>query len=198
MLLSGSGRTLESLLGACQDGELPIDVVAVVSSVRGVRGLVVAKEAGIPNTVIRRGDFPDDNAYADAVYAHLAPFEPQLILLAGFLRLLVIRPEWEGRILNIHPALLPSKYGGPGMFGHHVHSAVIADRQTESGATVHVVTNVFDAGPVIAQARVPVLPGDSPDTLAARVFAAECALYPAAIRSYIEAHSALFGLSAGE
>jgi len=194
VLLSGGGRTLEHLLREIAAGELAARVVGVVSSVPGARGLAVAAAAGIPAAALRRRDFPDDGAYAEAVLAALAPGRPELILLAGFLRRLAVRPGWEGRILNIHPALLPeSGAAGKGFYGERVHAAVLASGASESGATVHVVDDGYDTGPVVLRARVPVLAGDTPATLGARVFAAECALYPAAIRRYVAEHPELFG-----
>ena len=194
MLLSGSGRTLDNLLRVVEAGELAARVAVVVSSVPGVRGLDVASRAGIPAYVLRRRDFPDDAAYGDAVYATLAPYAPDLILLAGFLRRLPVPAAWAGRILNIHPALLPeSQAAGRGFYGERVHAAVLAAGARESGATVHVVDDGYDTGPVVLRARVPVLPDDTPATLAERVFAAECELYPEAIRHYVAAHPELFG-----
>lgn len=163
-------------------------VVAVVSSVPGVRGLAIADAAGVPALTLRRRDYPGDAAYSAAIYAALAPHAPDLIALAGFLRRLVVPSEWAGRILNIHPALLPeSPAAGPGFYGERVHAAVLASGATESGATVHVVDDGYDTGPVVGRAVVPVLPDDTPATLAARVFAAECALYPAAIARHWQA-----------
>lgn len=165
------------------------EVVAVVSSRAGVRGLEIAQSAGIPAFVIPRKAFDDDAAFSDAIFAQVRPFAPDLIICAGFLKRLVVRPEWDGRILNIHPALIPeSGAAGAGYYGAKVHEAVLASGATESGATVHVVDNEYDHGPVIMKRRVPVLPGDTADDLAARVFAAECDLYPKAIQSYVEAH----------
>ncbi len=192
VLLSGTGRTLENLLAAIAAGDLHARVGAVVSSVPDVRGLAVAAAAGVPSAVVRRRDHPDDAAYSAAVYAALdaavAPARPDLILLAGFLRKLVVPDDLLGRILNIHPALLPEAAAvaaGRGYYGERVHAAVLASGAAESGATVHVVDNGYDTGPVVLQERVPVLPGDTPATLGARVFAAECRLYPAAIRRHL-------------
>ena len=182
VLLSGTGRSLANLLRVIADGTLQARISVVISSKPDVRGLDVAAEAGIPTAVIERREFPDD-AYSEAVYAVLAPFQPDLIVMAGFLRKLIVRPEWEGRILNIHPALLPeSAAAGKGFYGERVHAAVIASGARESGASVHVVDNGYDTGPVVMRATVQVLPGDTPASLGARVFAAECALYPEAIR----------------
>jgi phosphoribosylglycinamide formyltransferase 1 len=188
VLLSGSGRTLANLLEATNAGELPARIVAVVSSVPNVRGLEIAAEAGLPAHLIPRRAFASDEAFSTAVYEALAPYRPDLLLLAGFLRRLVVTPEWAGRILNIHPALLPEAAAyaaGRGRYGERVHAAVLANGDTVTGATVHVVDNDYDAGPPILRAEVPIAPDDTPATLAARVFAAECALYPEAIRRYL-------------
>ncbi len=196
VLLSGSGRTLDNLLRQSATGTLPIEIAVVISSVPAVRGLEIAAAAGIPTHVIPRPDYGDDAAYSAAIYATLAPYGPELILLAGFLRRLLVSPAWRGRILNIHPALLPgSGVAGQGMFGGRVHAAVLAGGGTTSGATVHVVDDGYDTGPVVRRIEVPIVPGDTPETLAARVFAAECALYPAAIRDYVASHPELFGVT---
>src|SRR5262249_48365167 len=126
LLLSGTGRTLENFLRVIGSGELDARIAVVVSSVPGVRGLRIAEEAGIPTGVLRRLDFGSDEAYSEAVYAVIAPYEPDLILLAGFLRRLVIPPAWRGRILNIHPGLLPEGPAGRGLYGERVHAAVLA------------------------------------------------------------------------
>lgn len=184
MLLSGTGRTLENLLAAIGRGELAARVRVVISTRAGVRGLEVAAAHGIPAVAIDRRHYPDDHAFSDAVYAALAPYAPRLLVLGGFLRRLEIRPEWRGRIVNVHPSLLPA-FGGKGMYGRHVHEAVLAYGVKLSGCTVHFVDEDYDQGPIILQRAVPVLDDDTPETLAARVFAAECAAYPAAIRLYI-------------
>lgn len=177
VLLSGSGRSLENLLAKIGGGEVPVTVAAVVASRGDVRGVGVARAAGLPCAVVRRRDHPDAEAHNAAINAWLAPFAPRMVVLAGYL-CFYQAPAWlDGPVLNIHPALLP-RHGGRGMWGHHVHESVLAAGDRESGCTVHRVSNVYDAGEILAQRRVPVLPGDTPDTLAARVFAAECDLYP--------------------
>jgi formyltetrahydrofolate-dependent phosphoribosylglycinamide formyltransferase len=193
VLLSGSGRTLENFLRVIARGELAAQIVVVVSSVPGVRGLRIAAEVGIPHFTVRRRDVESDEAYARAIYATIAPYQPDLIVLAGFLRRLIVWPEWQGRILNIHPALLPGGPAGRGFYGERVHAAVLASGASESGATVHVVDQGYDTGPIVMQARVPVWPDDTVETLAARVFTAERILYPAAIRVYVATHPELFG-----
>jgi phosphoribosylglycinamide formyltransferase 1 len=187
VLLSGTGRTLENLLHAIERGELIGEIVAVVSSRPGVRGLDIAQRAGIPAIAVERKQFDSDHAFSDAIYEALAPFEPHLLLLAGFLRKLQVAPAWEGRILNIHPCLLPdmASAAGRGFYGEKVHAAVLDAGAARSGATVHIVDNGYDSGPVVMTESVPVLPGDSVQDLAARVFAAECRLYPRAVTWYI-------------
>lgn len=194
VLLSGAGRTLTNLLEVIRRGELDAEVVAVVSSVEGVRGIDIAREAGIPAQVVSRRDAPDVMAYTERVYDAFAAHDVDLIIMAGFLRRVLILPGWEGRILNIHPALLPDAAAyaaGRGRYGARVHEAVIAQGDMVSGATVHVVTDVYDDGPPLLRVEVPVLPGDTAETLGTRVFEAECTLYPEAIRQYLAAHPEL-------
>ena len=192
VLLSGTGRTLENLLAQIERGELAARVAVVISSRPGVRGLELATVHGIPTHTIERRRFADDEAFSDAVYAALAPHQPELLVSAGYLRKLVIRPEWTNRMMNIHPALLPA-FGGRGMYGHHVHEAVLAHGVKLTGCTVHFVDNEYDHGPIILQRAVPVLEDDTPDTLAARVFAEECRLYPEAIRLFAAGRLAVEG-----
>ena len=177
VLLSGSGRTLENFLEHMQRGTLPVEIVGVVSSRGDVRGVDVAREAGLPMTVIRRRDHPHVAAHNAAIADWLEARRPEIIALAGYLCYLV-RPAWfTGPVVNIHPALLP-RHGGQGMYGDRVHAAVLAAGDRESGCTVHHVDEEYDHGRIIAQRRVPVRPDDDVHTLADRVFAAECELYP--------------------
>ncbi len=186
VLLSGSGRTLENLLGAINQGRLDAEIVAVVSSKPGVRGLEIAERAGLPHATFTRREFESDAAFTAAILDWLAPYKPHLIIHAGFLRKVVIPPAWEGRMLNIHPCLIPeSGAAGKGFYGDRVHAAVLASGAAVSGATVHLLDNEYDEGPILSKETVPVLPGDTVETLAARVFAAECELYPRAIAAYL-------------
>lgn len=185
VLVSGTGRSLENFLKVIDRGELNARVAVVISSKPGAGGLTIAANANIPAFVLQRQEFASDHAFSEAVYATIAPYEPDLIVLAGFLRRLVVFPEWQGRILNIHPGLLPGGPAGRGLYGERVHAAVLASGDAESGATVHVVDDDYDTGPVVMRAAVSVLPDDTPGTLGARVFAAECDLYPQAIRHYL-------------
>lgn len=171
VLLSGGGRTLQNLLDRIADGRLAAEVVAVVSDREGAFGIERAARAGVPTLV--SGD-------ADAVYAFLRERQVELVCLAGYLRLLPIAEDFRGRVLNIHPALLP-KFGGKGFYGDRVHRAVLEAGETESGCTVHHADDRYDEGAIVLQKRVPVLPDDTAETLAARVFQAECEAYPKAI-----------------
>lgn len=194
ILLSGAGRTLENLLDVIGRGELDAGVSVVISSVPDVRGLDVAAAAGVPHFVIRRGDYGSLESYSAAMYEQLIAHGADLIVMAGYLRKMSIFRGWEGRILNIHPCLLPDAghyAAGKGLFGERVHAAVLANGDTLTGATVHLVTDDYDEGPPLARVEVPVLAGDTAVTLGTRVFQAEKALYPATIRDYLHAHPEL-------
>jgi len=180
VLLSGGGRTLVNLLAAIGQGRLEAEVVKVISSRRDVPGVERAREAGLDVEVIRPRDFPDHAAFAAEQTRSILAARPDLVVMAGYLVHYPVPAMLQGRILNIHPSLLP-RFGGQGLYGEHVHAAVLAAGERESGCTVHVVDDEYDHGPIVAQRRVPVLPGDTVDSLAARVFEAECALYPQAI-----------------
>jgi phosphoribosylglycinamide formyltransferase 1 len=132
----------------------------------------------VPVRVVERRPTAD---FSSRVWAACAEFQPDLIILGGWLHRLEIPPAWAGRVLNIHPSLLPA-FGGQGMYGMHVHEAVWAAGVRITGCTVHIVDNDYDTGPIVAQAAVPIFDEDTPADLAARVFAAECELYPYAIR----------------
>lgn len=177
VLLSGTGRTLQNLIDWQRRGALNAEVVCVASNRLNVRGLDIARDAGIPAESFKLSAYTSrqerDRAMADWARGHHC----DLVLLAGYLSLLDLAGFDGFTVLNIHPALLP-RHGGEGCWGHHVHEAVLAAGDLESGCTVHLVDGEFDRGRILAQRAVPVLPGDDVDALAARVFEAECALYP--------------------
>ena len=181
VLISGSGRSLQNLIDRVADGSLSARIETVISSHPGVKGLDRARAAGLPASVVHFRDYPDVDAFSRAVTAALDRHPVDLVVMAGFLRRWIFPAAYEGRVLNIHPALLP-KYGGKGFYGHHVHEAVLRAGEKESGCTVHFADHHYDRGPILVQKRVPVLPGDTPDILADRVFQAECEAYPEAIR----------------
>jgi phosphoribosylglycinamide formyltransferase 1 len=170
--ISGRGSNLEALLRALRPA-VPAEVVLVLSDRAEAAGLERARDRHIPAEVLAR---PGEG---DEWLELLQRFQPDLIVLAGFVRLVPapVIAAYRGRIINIHPALLPA-FGGKGMYGRRVHQAVLASGVRESGATVHLVDEVYDRGAVLAQARVPVLPGDTPERLADRVLEVEHRLLP--------------------
>ena len=179
VLLSGSGRTLENLLDRIAAGRLTASVERVVSSRGDVRGVRLAEQAGIPVTVLPPAGLPLAD-WSDAIFTACREANPDLVVMAGFLHLVEIPADFVGRVINIHPALLPA-FGGKGFHGMHVHRAVIARGCTVSGCTVHLVDNEYDHGRILLQKTVPVLRDDTAESLAARVFAVECETLPEAI-----------------
>jgi phosphoribosylglycinamide formyltransferase-1 len=184
--LSGTGGNALNLLKACREGRVAAQPVLAIASSPKAAGLAKLEAEGLLGRVIERKAFDTDEAFSAACYAACEAAEVDLVCLAGWLKKLTVPKAWEGRILNIHPALLP-KFGGPGMYGMHVHRAVVAAGEAESGATVHLVDEAYDHGRVLAQARVPVLSGDTPEDLQRRVYAAEMALYPEALAAFLAA-----------
>ena len=183
-LLSGSGSTLANLLERIAAGDVPGQVVVVVSDREGVGGLDIARRHGLEALVVSRAQHRGFQAYAQALDEALRPHAPDLVVSGGFLTLFRVPPHYEGRILNVHPSLLPA-FGGKGCWGHHVHDQVLAAGVRYTGCTVHFVTDVVDGGPIVDQAIVEVLPGDDADRLAARVQAAERELYPRCIAAVL-------------
>lgn len=179
--VSGRGSNLRALLQALH-GRPGAEVVLVLSNRAEAGGLATAREYGVPTAVLA------DPADADAWLIALGVHQVDLVVLAGYLKLVppAVVSAYHGRIINIHPALLP-RHGGPGMYGERVHRAVLAAGDRQSGATVHLVDEEYDRGATLAQASVPVLPDDSPATLAERVLALEHRLLPAAVRHAAEA-----------
>lgn len=173
--ISGRGSNLTALLEALPAGA-PARVVLVLSDRPDAAGLSVAADRGIATAALR--DAADPSEWLE----HLDRVSADLVVLAGYLKLVPARvvARYAGRMLNVHPSLLPA-FGGPGMYGARVHRAVLASGATESGATVHLVDEVYDRGPILAQERVPVEAGDTPELLAARVLAAEHRLLPAVV-----------------
>jgi phosphoribosylglycinamide formyltransferase-1 len=181
VLISGGGTTLQNFIDEIAAGRLDAKIEVVISSRPRVEGLEKARRARIPTEVIERQRFETDEAYGVAITDVLSRLDIDLVLLAGYTRRYLFPESLRGRVLNIHPGLLP-KYGGRGMYGHYVHEAVLAAGEKESGCTVIIADHEYDHGPSIIERRVPVLPDDTPETLAARIFEAECVIYPEAVR----------------
>jgi formyltetrahydrofolate-dependent phosphoribosylglycinamide formyltransferase len=182
VLISGAGTTLRNLIDKIAAGQLRAEITAVVSSSREAKGLLHAAAAHIPASVVEPKSFAAPADFSVAVFDCCRAAKADLVVMGGWLKLLTIPPDFAGRVINIHPALIPS-FCGKSMYGPRVHEAVLAAGAKVSGCTVHFVDDHYDHGPIIAQRSVPVLDGDTPDSLAARVFAAECELYPYVINS---------------
>ena len=180
VLISGGGTTLRNLIALRERGELPVDIRLVISSNPAAKGLEFAKAAGIA-TLVAEKKSKSSEAYAADIFEPCRQAGVQLVVMGGFLKHVAIPPDFANRVVNIHPGLIPA-FCGKGMFGHHVHEAVLEYGAKISGCTVHFVDNHYDHGPIILQRVVPVLDDDTPDTLAARVFEAECQALPEAIR----------------
>lgn len=185
VLLSGGGTTLQNLLDRIGDGRLSARVVIVVSNNADAYGLVRAENAGIPAVIVDRKECGSGEEFTGRIFDRVRQSQADLACMAGFLQLLSIPDDFAGRVMNIHPALVPS-FCGKGYYGHHVHEAALSYGVKVTGCTVHFADNVYDHGPIILQRTVPVLDDDTPDTLAARVFEQECEAYPEAIRLFAE------------
>jgi phosphoribosylglycinamide formyltransferase-1 len=177
VLISGSGRTLKNFLDLAVAGDLPVEVKLVISSTAKAGGLQYAHAAEIPALVLVRSRFESDQAYGRAIFDACRDAGVEYVVMAGFLKLAPVPDDFAGRVLNIHPALIPA-FCGPGMYGHHVHQAVLDHGAKVTGCTVHFVDNQYDRGPIIWQQPVPVFDDDTADTLADRVLVAEKEAYP--------------------
>jgi phosphoribosylglycinamide formyltransferase 1 len=192
VLLSGNGTTLQNLIDRIADCRLAARIVQVISNRSDAVGIDRAKRAGLPVEVVTRKSHPELAGFSTRVFDLCRASGADLVCLAGFLQLLEVPADFADRVVNIHPALLPA-FGGKGMYGRHVHEAVLAAGVKVSGCTVHFVDQVYDHGPIILQKTVEVRDDDAPETLAARVFAAECEAYPEAIRLFAEGRLRLDG-----
>lgn len=177
VLISGSGSNLQAIIDACSSDDFPAAVVGVISNRAGVKGLQRAADAGIQNVVLQHTDFTSREDFDLALQEQIDRFDPDLVVLAGFMRILTsgLVEHYAGRMLNIHPSLLP-KYTGL-----HTHRRALEAGDTEHGTTVHFVTVELDGGPPVIQARVPIEPADTEETLAQRVLEQEHKIYPQAI-----------------
>jgi len=180
VLISGSGTTLRNLIDKIAAGELRAEIAAVISSSALAKGLHYAAAVNIPAKTTDPQSFSSSADFSHAVFDDCRAAKADLVVMGGWLKLLTIPDDFTHRVINIHPALIPS-FCGKGMYGPRVHESVLASGAKVSGCTVHFVDNEYDHGPIIAQRAVPVLNGDTPVSLAARVFAAECQVYPQVI-----------------
>ena len=182
-LASHGGSNMQAIIDACKAGRLSAVPVVVISNNGESRALERARNEGIPSYYLSGKTHPDPDSLDQAILDALILHRVDVVALAGYMKKLGPKTlaHFRGRILNIHPALLP-KHGGKGMYGIRVHEAVIAAGETESGVTVHLVTEEYDRGPILAQVRVPVMSGDTPETLAERVLVQEHILYPATLQ----------------
>jgi len=185
VLLSGTGSTLQNLIDRICAGTLEAQITGVVASKPGILGVERARKANIPYTVVEKKPAV---TFGERTFDAIRLYEPDLVVLAGWLHLLQIPPGFRTPIVNVHPSLLPA-FGGPGMYGHRVHEAVLASGAKESGCTVHLVDDTYDTGPILLQRSVPVESSDTAESLAAKVQAAEREAYPEAIAKLLASAS---------
>ncbi len=191
---SGGGTNFQAILDAVERGSLPLTVALCLSNTPKAGALARARRYGVPTAVLDSRDFETESTYVAALMDVLGEHAVNFIALAGYMRKIPagIVDAFGGRMLNIHPALLPS-FGGKGLYGRRVHEAVLAYGARWTGATVHLVDEEYDTGPIVLQEPVPVLPGDTPETLAARVLRIEHRLYPQALRLFAEGRVSVEG-----
>jgi phosphoribosylglycinamide formyltransferase-1 len=192
VLISAGGSTLQNLIDHITAGKLDARIVTVLSSRPDVYGLERARQAQLPSAVISRKEAASREVFGRNIFDAVRRANADLVCLAGFLELLPIPDDFENRVMNIHPSLIPA-FCGKGYYGEHVHRAAIEAGVKISGCTVHFADNVFDHGPIILQRTVPVLDNDTVDTLAARVQAEERLAFPEAIRLFAEGRITVTG-----
>jgi formyltetrahydrofolate-dependent phosphoribosylglycinamide formyltransferase len=185
VLLSGNGTTLQNLIDRVADGRLRAQIALAVSNRPDAYGLTRAAAAGIPRAVVERTSFPTREAFSDHLFDRCREARVDLVCMAGFLQLVFIPDDFLGRVMNIHPSLIPA-FCGKGFYGHYVHEAALEYGVKVTGCTVHFADNAYDRGPIILQRTAPVRDDDSIESLAARVFELECEAYPEAIRLFAE------------
>ena len=183
VLISGSGNTLQNLIDQIEQGKLIATIQVAISSKPDVVGLGRARKHGIPTAIVPYSNYKNVDAFSQAITAELDKYPIDLITLAGFVHFYKIPEKYKGKVMNIHPGLIPA-FCGHNYYGKKVHDAVINYGAKVSGCTVHFADNVYDNGPIIIQRTVPVLEDDTPRSLAARVFREECEAYPEALRLF--------------
>ena len=188
VLISGGGTNLQAIIDAAKD-DLPVEIKAVISNQPDAYGLERARRANIPVAILDHRQFPNRESFDTALARLIDSYQPRLVLLAGFMRILTpgLVRHYHGRMLNIHPSLLPD------FQGLHTHQRVLEAGARKHGASIHFVTEELDGGPIIIQASVPVLPDDDAETLAARVLQKEHVIYPLAVRWFAQDRLSLNG-----
>lgn len=187
VMASGGGTDFQSLIDAVAKGEIQAEICCLVAGKPGIYAIERAQKAGIPVEIVQKKDFAETDQFDEAVLAVLQKYRADFVVLAGYLNIIGTKTiqAYENKIINIHPALIPS-FCGMGMYGRHVHEAVIRYGAKLSGATVHFVNEEADAGPIIMQKAVPVLQDDTPEMLAARVLETEHEILPEAVAMMAE------------
>jgi phosphoribosylglycinamide formyltransferase-1 len=185
VLISGGGTTLRNILDRVDDGKLDVEVALVISSSESAGGLQYARDANIPYVVVNRDEIASAEDFSAAVFGPIRDADVQIAVMGGFLKHVLIPSDFENRVVNIHPSLIPS-FSGKGFYGLRVHAAVLEYGAKVSGCTVHFVDNEYDHGPIILQKTVPVRTGDTPDELQKRIFDQECEAYPEVLQLYAE------------
>ena len=183
VLISGSGNTLQNFIDQIEQGKLIATIQITISSKPNAAGMDKARKHGIPTAVVPYSNYKNVDAFSQAITAELDKYPIDLITLAGFVHFYKIPEKYKGKVMNIHPGLIPA-FCGHNYYGEKVHEAVINYGAKVSGCTVHFADNVYDNGPIIIQRTVPVLEDDTPRSLAARIFKEECEAYPEAIRLF--------------
>jgi len=185
VLLSGSGTTMQNLIDLSKAGKLPIEIVLAVSDRPNIKGLERAELAGIPAEVVKRDQCVSLQEFSQRIFGWCRQFKADLVIMGGFLRLIQIPDDFQNKVMNIHPSLIPS-FCGKGFHGLNVHEAVINSGNKVTGCTIHFADNQYDTGPIILQKVVPVLDDDTPKSLMNRVFEEECKAYPEAIQLFAQ------------
>lgn len=192
VLISGGGTTLRNLIKRIAAGTLPVEIRVVISSNPQAKGLRFAAEAQIRSLVVEKSKSASEQNFSEQIFAACRAAGVGYVVMAGFLKHVLIPPDFENRVVNIHPALIPA-FCGKGMYGLHVHEAVLDYGAKISGCTVHFVDNEYDHGPIILQRAVEVRPDDTPASLQARVFAAECEALPDALTQLAAGRVEIYG-----
>ncbi|MEM8865492.1 MAG: phosphoribosylglycinamide formyltransferase [Planctomycetota bacterium] len=192
VLISGSGRTLKNLIERVADDELPVEIALVISSSAKAGGLEHAEAAGIATSVVNRADYASDELFGAAIFSRCRTAGIELVVMAGFLKFTPVPEDFAGRVVNIHPSLIPA-FCGQGMYGERVHQAVLDYGAKITGVTIHFVDNEYDHGPIIWQQPVPVFDDDDAASLAERVFAYELDCYPSVLKMIAKGQVSLDG-----